>query len=304
LGAPRPSLEKKRHALRIPSKRKLIFLLALGGVLAVLALARVHWSDIAFWYEFHSRFERLGPNEQGCTEYRHRQTGIVLVSVPGGTCSMGSPPTEAGGWSNERPRHPVTLRTFLIAKFELRQSAWEAVMGSNPSQRTGDDLPVERVSWHDCREFNKMTGLSLPTEAQWEMACRGGTDTPFAFGETITSEQANLNGTFPYGGAAPGVYRRATVPVDSFAPNGFGLHNMHGNVAEWCADVYDEDFYGKPESRANNPLCAAGSGNRVVRGGGWFDRPRYCRSASRSWQDPAQRGGNLGFRPAFQIAGR
>ena len=282
----------------------------------VLGLGLAFWLyrvELTTWYRFVQRFERLGLNEQGYVEYRHRSTSMVMVRIPGGTFAMGSPESDGGAWAHERPQHRVTLDAFLIAKHEVSQAIWRQIMDSEPSKIAGDTLPVEQVSWDDCREFCRKTELALPSEAQWESACRGGTSTPFAFGETFTSDQANFDGNFPYvsgpAGAqdqdtsrgSGGEFRRRTVPVDAFEPNGFGLHNMHGNVWEWCEDVFDEDFYGTPDATRRNALCTVGAGNRVVRGGGWFNRARYCRSASRAFNDPARRSPSLGFRPVRKL---
>ena len=180
-------------------------------VLAVIFLA-VAWAyrrELRAWYLFVTRFERLPENQQGYPEYRHRQTGVVMVRVPKGTFVMGSPLDErelvlkgAGERSSdlkkikeytdrEHPQHNVPLSAFLIAKYELRQAAWEAIMGHNRSQPTGQDLPVTNVSWDDCQAFCEKTGLALPTEAEWEYACRAGTTTAYAFGNTLTTQQAN-----------------------------------------------------------------------------------------------------------------
>ncbi|MCZ6794362.1 MAG: formylglycine-generating enzyme family protein [Planctomycetota bacterium] len=282
-------------------RRKLALLVSLAGIALLSFAASWYGSDLARWYEFVCLFERLGSKPQGFSEYRHRQTGIVMVRIPGGSFAMGSPESEEESWSNERPRHRPQLKPFLLAKYELSQAEWLRLMGTNPSAFKADKRPVENLSWYDCQDFNERTGLSFPSEAQWERACRGGTDTPFAFGETITPEQVNYNGAFPYGDAPKGADRRRTVAADSFRPNDSGLFNMHGNVSEWCEDVYDEDFYRRSSSMPHDPVCTTGSGNRVVRGGSWSDRARYCRSAARSWNDPGYRGKDLGYRPAFHL---
>ncbi len=171
------------------------------------------------------------------------------------------------------------------------------MMGRTPSHFKGQNLPVEQVKWDDCKEFCKRTGLSLPTEAQWEYACRAVTQTPFSFGETITTDQVNYNGNSPYGGGAKGKYRERTVPVDALEPNGFGLYQMHGNVWEWCVDVFDAQFYSKREALEKDPVCTSGSGARVIRGGGWREGAGACRSAYRIYVFPSYRGDLLGFRP-------
>ena len=170
-------------------------------------------------------------------------------------------------------------------------------MENDPSEIKGDNLPVQAVSWEDCREFCEKTALCLPTEAQWEFACRAGTKTAFSFGETIKKKQAayGADDLFdPIG--STGI---TTAPVDSFNPNAFGLHNMHGNVFEWCQDVYDERFYEKPEAKARNPVSTSGSNLRVFRGGGYKGHGDQCRSAWRGGNGP--RGGFwfIGLRPAY-----
>ena len=162
------------------TKGKRLTLLAVSaGVALVIVSAGVYWDDISIWYRLSRDFERLRTNEQRYREYRHRQTGIVMVRVPGGTFWMGSPESEAGRVDNEGPVHEVTLSPFLIAKYEVSQAEWKKIMGDNPSKLKGDALPVTMISWKDCQEFCEKTGLSFPTEAQWEYSCRAGTTTRF-----------------------------------------------------------------------------------------------------------------------------
>ncbi|MHC4619736.1 MAG: SUMF1/EgtB/PvdO family nonheme iron enzyme [Planctomycetota bacterium] len=246
-------------------------------------------------------FTLVGENEQGFSEFEHNQTGIIFVRLPGGTFNMGSPEGEchASPDKGERPVHEVTLSPFLIAKYEVSQVEWEAVMGEWDTNSDGDDLPVEQVSWDDIQVFEERTGLTLPTEAQWEYACRAGTNTSFWFGENITTCQANWNGNYPYCGAITEAYRATTVAVDSFEPNGFGLYNMHGNVLELCEDVYDRSFYSRGEAAGPDPLCTSGSENRVARGGHWKWLARICRSAYRDQAGPSFRQNYYGFRAVY-----
>ena len=157
-------------------------------------------------------------------------------------------------------------------------------MGRNPSSPKGDELPVHFIAWENCEEFCRKTGLSLPTEAQWEYACRARTTTAFAFGDTLTTKQANFASEHP-------------VAVDSFEPNAFGLHNMHGNVLEWCEDFYDPQFYGRPEASHQNPVCTSRRVARVVRGGS--GEAGYCRSAARSYGRSGWLRVFVGLRPAW-----
>ncbi len=231
-------------------------------------------------------------------EVRTRNTGIVLRLIPAGTFTMGSPESEAGRWDDEGPQHEVTLtQAFYCGKFEVTQGQWEAVMGSNPScfQNAGLDAPVETVSWDDCQVFLKklceVEGVPegtyrLLTEAEWEYACRAGTQTPFCYGTDLDSSMANFDGEYPYGAGAEGVYRGMTTPVGSFQPNAWGLYDMHGNVWEWCQDWYG----GYPSEPVTDPLGPASGDSRVVRGGSWLHIARGCRCASR---DGNWRGGRI-----------
>jgi len=285
-------------------RRKAILITCLAGTLTVLItilIAWLNWSQLVAWYEFRRDFEGLGKNEQGYTEYRHKQSGIVMVLIPGGTFKMGSLLFLEGLFAYELPQHEVTLDSFLIAKYEVSQEVWEKVMGNNPSHFKGSALPVEMISWDECQEFCKKLGLRLPTEAQWEYACRAKTKTPYSFGETIATHQANFNGERPNGDAAKGLNLKKTVDVDSFEPNGFGLHNMHGNVFEWCEDVWDDGFYKKSEATKKNPLASSGSSLRVVRGGSWYSDAGRCRSAFRDLIIPSYRISVLSFRPAMPL---
>jgi formylglycine-generating enzyme required for sulfatase activity len=240
-------------------------------------------------------------------EYVHDKTSLVFVYIPGGTFMMGSAGSEANRDSDER-QHDVTLSPYLMAKYEVTQEVWEKVMGSNPSRfKTNGNCPVERVPWNDVRgevngrpnprSFCGRTGLDLPTEAQWEYACRAGTTTPFAFGVTITPEQVNYNGNYPYGRAPMGEYREETVPVDSFVPNGWGLYNMHGNVWEWCYDWYGD----YPQGRVTDPRGPSTGSLRVLRGGSWINYARNSRSAFRGNHDPSRANFSFGFRPARSL---
>ena len=225
---------------------------------------------------------------------------MELVLVPAGEFMMGSPDKEAQRTSDEGPQHSVRIsRAFYMGKYEVTQAQWEAVMGSNPSRFKGDGkLPVEFVSWDDCQEFCRKlssgTGrtIRLPTEAQWEYACRAGTTTPFSFGQTISTDQANYDGNSTYGNGGKGEYRQKTVPVGSFPPNAWGLHDMHGNIWEWC-----QDWYGSYEGSAQVEPAGPSSGpGRVLRGGSWYNNPWNCRSASRDGNTPDYRFDGNGLR--------
>jgi len=219
-----------------------------------------------------------------------------------GTFRMGSPKDEPGRDDDEGPQHAVTIsRGFWMADTACTQALWQAVMGENPSRFKGDKCPVEQVSWDDAQAFLDRLderlpglGLRLPSEGEWEYACRAGTTTPFSFGSNITAEQVNYNGKYPYGGGKTGPFRGETVPVASLPANPWGLYEMHGNVREWCAD--GQRRYGSKE--VTDPLGPTKTGAvRVLRGGSWFSFARNVRSASRNALDPGDRI-YIGFRCA------
>ena len=225
--------------------------------------------------------------------------GMKFVYIQPGDFMMGSPSGEKKRNSNER-QHKVTLtKGFYMGVTEVTQRQWKAVMGSNPSNFKGDDLPVEQVSWNYCQEFIKKLNSQeggnkyrLPTEAEWEYACRAGTTTPFFTGECISTDQANYRGNFPMPGCSKGMYRRKTLKVASFSPNAWGLYDMHGNVWEWC-----EDWYGDyPSGHVTDPEGPSSGSSPVLRGGSWSDKASRLRSALRYGVDPDFRNHLLGFR--------
>jgi formylglycine-generating enzyme required for sulfatase activity len=239
-----------------------------------------------------------------------------MVYIQGGTFTMGSPASEKDRYDDET-QHQVTIsKGFWMGKYEVTQKEWVAVMGSNPSYFKGDNLPVENVSWYDAIDYcNKRSvkegltaaytrngdnvtwnqnanGYRLPTEAEWEYACRAGTTAPFSTGGNITTDQANYDGNNPYNGNAKGTYREKTWPVGSGAANSWGLYDMHGNVYEWCWD-----WYGSYASGSQTDPTGAVSGNyRVLRGGGWSYGALGLRSASRDGSTPSDRVSDVGFR--------
>jgi formylglycine-generating enzyme required for sulfatase activity len=210
--------------------------------------------------------------------------GTFLMGSPRGSFWMGRGGEEGRGV--DETQHQVTLtKGFYLGVHEVTQAQWQAVMGSNPSHFKGDDLPVEQVSWVDCHAFcQKLAARDggryrLPTEAEWEYACRAGTTTPFHFGQRISTGQANYKG-------------RKTTPVGSFPANAWGLLDMHGNVWEWC-----QDWYGPyPSGDIKDPQDSNNGDARVVRGGSWLNDPRWCRSANRHQGAPGFRGLNFGCR--------
>ena len=246
---------------------------------------------------------------------------MMFVLVPPGKFLMGSPEGEKERSENE-VQHEVTLtQPFYLGAYEVTQEQYEQVMKKNPSRFTKDNgggptHPVENVSWLDAKEFceklselpeEKRAGRTyrLPTEAEWEYSCRGGarSSTPFHFGDSLSSTQANFDGNYPYGDADKGPYLKKTTPVGSYdKPNGFGLHDMHGNVWEWCADWYETDYYTK--SPKKDPQGPENGTRRVLRGGSWPDLGWYCRSANRFGSDPGFRDVSVGFRVVLVAGAR
>ena len=218
---------------------------------------------------------------------------------PAGTFMMGSPTDEAGRLGNEK-QHRVTLsKGFWMMETEVTQKQWKAVMGSLPDCGfKGDNLPVERVFWNDCQEFcTKCTRLGLPvqlpTEAQWEYACRAGSTTAYFWGNALNGDKANCDGNYPCGTTTKGKFLNKTTPVGSYQPNAWGLYDMHGNVYEWCQDWYGGDY---PSGSVTDPTGPSSGSSRVVRGGSWLYIAADCRSASRIYLVPDGRNSYLGFR--------
>jgi formylglycine-generating enzyme required for sulfatase activity len=220
---------------------------------------------------------------------------MAFCWIPPGNFTIGSPAGEKDRQDDE-DQVPVRIsRGFWLAKTECTQGQWQAVMGSSPSHFKGEELPVESVSWEEVQGFlSELNGQgvlppewkwALPTEAQWEYACRAGTMTVFSFGDSLGSRQANFHGGF---------LDETTADVGSHAANAWGLHDMHGNVFEWCADFYIEEYEGGVD-----PTGPATGRLRVIRGGSWESQAASCRPANRSnrWSDG--RFNNLGFRPAL-----
>ncbi|HSN78432.1 MAG TPA: formylglycine-generating enzyme family protein [Anaerolineae bacterium] len=227
---------------------------------------------------------------------------LEMVAIPGGDFRMGSRASE--GYADEHPQHSVRVAPFLIGKYAVTQEQWAAIMDWTPPYRCwGLKRPADRVSWRDSQEFcqrlSARTGLAyrLPSEAEWEYACRAGATTPFYVGQTITTDLANYVGEHTFLEEPKGVYRHGTTDVGSFPPNAFGLHDMHGNVWEWCADAWHDDYVGAP---ADSHAWESRAGQyRVLRGGCWHDPPGLCRSAARLKQAPDQGEDFFGLRVAL-----
>lgn len=246
---------------------------------------------------------------------------LEMVSIPAGSFVMGAPETEKDSYEDERPQHRVNVPSFFIGKYQVTQAQWRQVaaipqvkteLNPNPSDFKGDNRPVERVSWLEVREFcarlSKHSGRDyrLPSEAEWEYACRAGTTTPFHFGKTITPEVVNYNANNPYGEEPKGEYRLQTTDVGSFSANAFGLYDMHGNAWEWCVDDCHSNYEGLP---TNASIWINDIKNyevtetlKVLRGGSWLNGARYCRSADRNWRDARCQHNNFGCRIALVLS--
>jgi formylglycine-generating enzyme required for sulfatase activity len=293
----------------------------LGGAWLVSQIIRQPWglqalSPAPFASPSSFSFEVVTVNETGQVVSREQNQAryftedlggginLEMIAIPAGEFMMGSPAGELERLNDEGPQRRVKIAEFSMGRFVVTQAQWQAVMGNNPSRFKGENHPVEQVSWNDaqafCKKLSQQTGRTyrLPSEAEWEYACRAGTNTPFHCGPTITPELANYDGTYAYGSGPKGQYRNQTTPVGSFASNGFCLHDMHGNVWEWCLDHWHESYSGAPTDgsawvewvESNNSLT------KVLRGGSWYDVPRNCRSADRYGDSPENRYGISGFR--------
>lgn len=229
---------------------------------------------------------------------------LEMLWIPGGIFQMGSP--RHLGYPDEHPLHPVIVPDFWLGRCLVTQAQWAALgCRERPFRGKGLQRPVEQVNWNDAREFcrrlSKRSGRAyrLPSEAEWEYACRAGTGTPFSCGETLTAELANYVGEHTFAGEPKGVYRHGTTDVGSFPPNPFGLSDMHGNLWEWCADTWCEDYSGASTGPAAREQ--KGSLERVARGGSWHETPNHCRSAVRLRYPAAEHEDYIGFRVALDF---
>ncbi|MDZ8030902.1 SUMF1/EgtB/PvdO family nonheme iron enzyme [Nostoc sp. DedSLP04] len=225
---------------------------------------------------------------------------LEMVQIPGGTFMMGLPEAKGDIEKDESPQHQVKISGFFMGKYEITQAQYQAIMSNNPSYFHGEKRPVEQVSWDDavefCKKLSQKTGKTywLPSEAEWEYACRARTKTPFYFGKTITTDLVNYNGNYP-SGSPKGEYRQQTTDVGIFPPNSFGLYDMHGNVYEWCKDVYNDNYQGAPKD-GSAWLTGKDNNIKLLRGGGWNGDARFCESAFRVRYASTNRINSVGFR--------
>ncbi len=270
------------------------------------------------------------------TEGRREDLGggvaLDLVKIPGGSFTMGSPTAEEGrnwygdfsdalkGKNVEGPQRQIKIQPFWMSQYQVTQAQWQAVaalpevkqnLEASPARFRGDNLPIEQVSWDEAVEFSQRLAkhtsreYRLPSEAEWEYACRAGTATPFHFGPTIMTDLANYNGTnwenkgktYPgsYGQGPGGQYRQQTLDVGCFTANAFGLYDMHGNVWEWCLDHWHDTYTGTLSGEQTQTSLGENS-LRLRRGGSWYVGPWFCRSANRSKSDRTVRLHDVGFR--------
>jgi formylglycine-generating enzyme required for sulfatase activity len=242
-------------------------------------------------------------------------TTLDMVLIPGGSFLMGSPEDEPERYGDEDPQHLVTVSAFFMARYPITQQQWQVVaalpkveidLSSNPSSFKGENRPVETVSWHEATEFCRRLAQStsrpyrLPSEAEWEYACRAGTTTPFHFGKMIIPDLANYDwdSTYNQSNVTKEKDFEGTTPVNYFGiANAFGLCEMHGNVWEWCEDHWHGSYKGAPvDGSAWVDPDAAEDASRVLRGGSWNLNPLFCRSASRNFNAAGSRNDYYGFR--------
>ncbi len=260
--------------------------------------------------------EGVGEKPKEQAKFLTNAVGIKLALIPAGTFLMGSQSAEEGRRDNEGPQHEVQLpNPYYMAVHTVTQAQFQKIMGRNPAKFDvnhggGIDHPVENVTWEEAVDFCRRLSAvpeersakrvyRLPTEAEWEYACRAGTTTPFSVGVGLSSEQANFDGNFPLGGAARGLFAEKTLPAGSYTPNNYSLCDMHGNVWEWCADWLHSDYYGVSPKR--NPQGPSGGVFRVLRGGSWRSQAVTCRSAYRNGLGPKSRDRCTGFRVVVDV---
>jgi formylglycine-generating enzyme required for sulfatase activity len=304
--------------------KRAVFLFLVAGILASLPAAS----------------ERGASDEAPADRVLTNSIGMKLAPIPAGKFLMGSPATESERDDNELQHEVEITKPFWMGVYEVTQGEYAKLMGKsrvegatghngwNPGSRFhakaggGPEHPVENIFWRHAVEFCKRLSAlpeekkagrvyRLPTEAEWEYACRAGTTTPFHFGFSLSSKQANFNGEYPFGKAEKGPYLRQTTKVSSYKPNAWGLYDMHGNVQEWCSDYYDPNYYKtspkkdpKGPDKGVLPTDYDNEFYRVVRGGSWLDEGRGCRCAYRFRAMPHDGYMIVGFRVVCDVSGK
>lgn len=279
------------------------------------SVIQVRLKNYFLWYEYESvtvnrRGEIIQRTLGRASYYReHLGNGVYLdmVYIAGGSFLMGAPESEHQSEHSERPQHLVHVPDFWIGKYQVTQAQWQTVMGNNPARFKRANRPVERVSWDMCQEFCRKVSertekqYRLPSEAEWEYACRAGTTTTFSFGETITAELANYDVSYTYAEEGKGQYRGETIEVGSFPSNPWGLYDMHGNVWEWCEDGWHGNYEGAPTDGSVWNDNHSSNDRRVLRGGSFGRNPDKCRSANRTYN--GRRGNYYGLRLVLSMSG-
>jgi formylglycine-generating enzyme required for sulfatase activity len=266
------------------------------------------------------RIDKRTLQVQGYRERLAEGVELTMVQIPAGSFLMGSPSEEPERYDKEGPQHQVQLQGFFMGQTPITQAQWQVVAGwqklqrdlnSDPAHFKGLHRPVESVLWEDaiefCQRLSQRFGriYTLPSEAQWEYACRAGTTTPFHFGATLTPDLANYDGSSTYREGPKGVDRQETTEVASFPANPWGLYDMHGNVSEWCLDQWHANYQGAPADGSAWPDSDLNNYNqRLLRGGSWDFNPRGCRSAYRIRYRPVVRDSTVGFRVCCLPQGR
>ena len=279
-----------------------------GGVLLIQIHATRGWL-VREGNQWQTKTEQI--TQTGYQQELSKEIAITMLQIPAGEFKIGSPDNEDERGESEGPQRLVQLQSFFLGQTPVTQAQWKVVAGwpkvgvdlnPTPSHFKGDTRPVDRVSWDEAMEFchrlsqRSNLAYTLPSEAQWEYSCRAGTKTPFAFGDTLTPELANYDANYTYGSGPKGIYRKETLDVGSFPANAWGLHDMHGNVWEWCLDPWHQTYGGAPSDGTAWENGADDEGVRLLRGGSWSLSPRNCRSAFRGRRLQDYRVSNVGFR--------
>jgi formylglycine-generating enzyme required for sulfatase activity len=320
-----PVSRRRRAAYNRETRKQLWVLAGVGGGMLLLLLLLLILNSLGGspTKEKRDGKEKKSQEKPVPGEVLTNSIGMELVPIKAGKFVMGSPRSEVGRADDEDQHEVVLTRDFYLGKHLVTQQQYTAIMGTNPSQfsPTGADkdkvggldtqlFPVERVSWEDAVQYcekltekEKSQGRSyrLPTEAEWEYACRAGTTTPFSFGKELNGKQANCDGNYPYGTEVKGPRLGRTSPVGSYPANPWGLFDMHGNVRQWCSDYYSKEY---DQRSAKDPTGPPQGTIRVLRGGSWDDFPKNCRSAYRDSYSQTPRSAYCGFRLVLVLKGR
>jgi formylglycine-generating enzyme required for sulfatase activity len=283
-------------------------------VVEVRTFKKLSWSGFEDVKENHTRTIEEWPVQKKSGQAKRfieelgNDVKLEMVEIPGGEFMMGALTMERESMDCERPQHLVEIPSFYMGRYPVSQAQYEAMMHRNPSYFKGKDLPVENVTWKDaqdfCRRLNekKKGKYGLPSESQWEYACRAGTTTPFYFGETISTDVANYRGDYTYGDGVKGKILHKTTPIGSLGvANSFGLYDMHGNVWEWCEDTWHYTYSGAP-SDGSAWIDEDFNKDHILRGGSWLDIPHVCRSAHRYRCNAGGRNSYIGFRVVYAAA--